>query len=262
MIGQLLFCIRNYDMVLFDKKDPSADADTDAEQNQQTPLFQAVALIFIAGLCLSYLLSAAIVAGRFIEYHIPLFLMELPSSMICGIACFLFLAVICGLALQKSISSDGSSKRVLSRSQKISYFFSLLTTLCFTAYCCAVLVHLFKTGQFLSECMFLIILYICVLAVHLKVGKSPLAHLFTSAAFALILIVTAFYAGTASAKIENKKAGFVNREAVLLVSAQRDNYILVGYDGRKTRSNGKIIILPKQNSVLENTIFLPLGSKR
>lgn len=253
-------------MAFFDKKDSSSDDRSDERsdeaQSQQTSIFLIAVLICISGICLSYLLSAAIIAGRHIEYRIPLFLMELPIGMVYGMACFLFLAVMCGLALQKSISSDSSSKRILSRSQKISYFFSLLTTLCFTAYCCAVLVYLFKTGHFLSECLYLIFLYICVLAVHLKVGKSSLAHLFTSAAFALILIVTAFYAGIASAKIENKKAGFINREAVLLVGAQEQNYILVGYDSRKNRSNGKIIILPRQNAIMENTIFLPLGTKR
>ena len=247
-------------MAFFDKRDSSAD-DRETAQSAQSSVFQLAALICVSGLCLAYLLSAAIVAGRFIEYRIPLFLMELPSGMVCGMACFLFLAVVCGLALQKSISTEDTPKRILSRSQKISYFFSLLTTLCFTAYCCAVLVHLVKTGHFLSECLYLIFLYICVLAVHMKVGKSSLAHLFTSAAFALILIVTAFYAGIASAKIENKKAGFINREPVLLVSAQEQNYILVGYDARKGRSSGKIIILPRQNALMENTIFLPLNAK-
>ena len=86
--------------------------------------------------------------------------------------------------------------------------------------------------------------------------------MFTSATFVLILIVTAFYSGIASAKIENKKLGFVNGEPFLLVGTQDQNYILVGYDVNKERSNGKIVILPRQSPVMERTVFSPLRTKR
>ena len=188
--------------------------------------------------------------------------MESSTCMILGMACLLFLAVLAGLALQRSLNADGSAKGVLSRSQKISYFFSLLTTLCFTAYCCAVLVYYFKTGHFLTECIYLIFLYVCVLGIHLKARKSSLAHMFTSAAFVLILIVTAFYSGIASAKIENRKLGYINGEPFMFVCQQQQNYILVGFDAKTNRSNGKIIILPLQNAILEQTPFLPIKAKR
>lgn len=249
-------------MPLFsDKKNNSAD---DSSANHPVPISssQLILLICIFGLCLSYLLSAAIISGRFIEYRIPLFLMELPAGMVFGLACSLFLAVLAGLTLQRSLTANGSSKSVLSKSQKISYFFSLLTTLCFTAYCCAVLVHYLKTGVFLSECIYLVFLYACVLGAHFKAKKSPLAHLFTSAAFVLILIVTAFYGGIASSKIENKKIGYVNGEPFLLVSAQKQNYILVGFDVITNKTNGKIVVLPNQNTVMEQTSFMPAKIKR
>ena len=250
-------------MALFsDKKNSSADNRFEAGQTIQLSFLQIVSLICIFGLCLSYLLSAAIMAGRFIEYRIPLFLMEPSNGMILGMACLLFLAVLAGLALQRSLNADGSPKSVLSRSQKISYFFSLLTTLCFTVYCCAVVVYFFKTEQFLSECWYLIFLYACVLGIHFKARKSSLAHMFTSAAFVLILIVTAFYSGIASAKIENRKMGFVNAEPFLLVSQQKQNYILVGFDAKTNKSNGKIIVVPLQNTLLEQTSFLPTYFKR
>ena len=247
-------------MALFsDRKNSSTD---ETEQTVQFSFVHIVSLICIFGFCLSYLLSAAIVAGRFIEYKVPLFLMDLPIGMVCGMACFFFLAVLAGLILQRSLNENGKAKSILSKSQKISYFFSLLTTLCFTVYGCAVLMHFFKTEQFLSESIYLLFLYVCVLVVHLKPGKTSLAHIFTSAAFVLILIVTAFYGGIASAKIENKKIAYINSESFSFVSAQPQNYILTGFDTVLNKSNGKVIILPRENTVLENTVFSPLKTKR
>lgn len=201
-------------------------------------------------------------AGRFIEYKVPLFLMEFPLGIICGMGCFLFLAVLAGLVLQKTLNTEESPKSILSRSQKISYFFSLLTTLGFTAYLCAVLVHALKTGQFLSECLYIVFLYACVLGVHFKARKSSLAHMFTTAAFILILVVTAFYGGIAAAKISRQNVTSINGEMFTLVSAQKNNYILVGFDARINRANGKIIILPKQSQMLEQTVFFPFGEQK
>ena len=176
--------------------------------------------------------------------------------------CFLFLAVLAGLVLQKTLNTEESPKSILSRSQKISYFFSLLTTLGFTAYLCAVLVHALKTGQFLSECLYIVFLYACVLGVHFKARKSSLAHMFTTAAFILILVVTAFYGGIAAAKISRQNVTSINGEMFTLVSAQKNNYILVGFDARINRANGKIIILPKQSQMLEQTVFFPFGEQK
>ena len=248
-------------MALFnDKKNTAADERT---ETSQIPLsFTYIAfLIFIFGVCLSCILSVAMTAGRFIEYKVPLFLMEFPLGIICGMGCFLFLAVLAGLVLQKTLNTEESPKSILSRSQKISYFFSLLTTLGFTAYLCAVLVHALKTGQFLSECLYIVFLYACVLGVHFKARKSSLAHMFTTAAFILILVVTAFYGG-AAAKISRQNVTSINGEMFTLVSAQKNNYILVGFDARINRANGKIIILPKQSQMLEQTVFFPFGEQK
>lgn len=249
-------------MALFnDKKNTAADERT---ETSQIPLsFTYIAfLIFIFGVCLSCILSVAMTAGRFIEYKVPLFLMEFPLGIICGMGCFLFLAVLAGLVLQKTLNTEESPKSILSRSQKISYFFSLLTTLGFTAYLCAVLVHALKTGQFLSECLYIVFLYACVLGVHFKARKSSLAHMFTTAAFILILVVTAFYGGIAAAKISRPNVTSINGEMFTLVSAQKNNYILVGFDARINRANGKIIILPKQSQMLEQTVFFPFGEQK
>lgn len=249
-------------MALFnDKKNTAADERT---ETSQIPLsFTYIAfLIFIFGVCLSCILSVAMTAGRFIEYKVPLFLMEFPLGIICGMGCFLFLAVLAGLVLQKTLNTEDSPKSILSRSQKISYFFSLLTTLGFTAYLCAVLVHALKTGQFLSECLYIVFLYVCVLGVHFKARKSSLAHMFTTAAFILILVVTAFYGGIAAAKISRQNVASINGEMFTLVSAQKNNYILVGFDARTNRANGKIIILPKQSQMLEQTVFFPFGEQK
>lgn len=249
-------------MALFnDKKNTAADERT---ETSQIPLsFTYIAfLIFIFGVCLSCILSVAMTAGRFIEYKVPLFLMEFPLGIICGMGCFLFLAVLAGLVLQKTLNTEESPKSILSRSQKISYFFSLLTTLGFTAYLCAVLVHALKTGQFLSECLYIVFLYACVLGVHFKARKSSLAHMFTTAAFILILVVTAFYGGIAAAKISRQNVTSINGEMFTLVSAQKNNYILVGFDARSNRANGKIIILPKQSRILEQTVFFPFSEQK
>ena len=247
-------------MALFsEKKNPATNNDQQEPEKKIAPLSitQIVLLILISGFCLAYLLSAAAVAGRFVEYRVPLFLMELPSIMFKGVLCLLFMAVLAGLSLQRSLNADGSPKSVLSRWQKISYFFSLLTTLCFTAYSCAILVYYSRTKIFLTESWYLVFLYVCVLMVHFKAGKSSLAHMFTSAAFVLILIVTAFYSGIASAKVEGKKIGFFNGEPFLLVSSQVDNYILAGFDMHKNKTNGKIIVIPHQNDILEHVTFAP-----
>lgn len=250
-------------MALFsDRRNSASEKASGTEPAVQLSFVHIISLICIFGFCLSYLLSAAIVAGRFIEYRVPLFLMDLPIGIVFGMACSLFLAVLAGLILQRSLSEDGTAKSILSKSQKISYFFSLLTTLCFTVYVCAALMHFLKTEQFLSECIYLLFLYVCVLLVHLKPGKTSLAHIFTSAAFVLILIVTAFYGGIASAKIENKKIAYINSETFAFVSAQAQNYILVGFDTNLNKSNGKVVVLPKDSSVLENTVFFPLKMKR
>ncbi len=247
-------------MALFsEKKNPAANDQPDPEKKIAPLSFtQIVLLIILSCFCLAYLLSAAAIAGRFVEYRVPLFLMELPSVMVKGVIYLLFMAVLAGLSLQRSLNADGSPKNVLSRWQKISYFFSLLTTLCFTAYSCAIMVYFFKTGTFLTESCYLALLYVCALMVHFKAQKSALAHMFTSAAFVLILIVTAFYSGIASAKIETKKVGFFNGEPFLLVCAQEKNYILSGFDMHKNKINGKIIILPHQNDILEHITFAPV----
>ena len=86
--------------------------------------------------------------------------------------------------------------------------------------------------------------------------------MFTTAAFILILVVTAFYGGIADAKISRQNVTSINGELFTLVSAQKNNYILVGFDARTGKANGKIIILPKQSQVLEQTVFFPLGEQK
>lgn len=240
------------------------DCDEEPQKETEQPFlsgFSAV-LIFSFGLCFSCLLSFALQAGRFIEYRIPLFLMQTPATLISIMACLFFLAVLSGLAIQRSLGFEDSRMRVLSRSQRISYFFSLLTTLGFTTYLCAVLVYYLKTGNFMPECLYLIVLFSGIIVVHLKARKGPLAHMFTTAAFIIILTVTAFYGGIASARIESKHLANVQGDLYALVSAQKSNYILAGFDPHSNRINGKLIVLPPQSPVLEQNAFFPLAPAR
>lgn len=233
-------------------------ADDRTERAPEKMPFAVVAFpVFVFGACLACVLSVAIKAGRFVEYKIPLFLMEFPTGVACGVACVLFLAVLAGMALQKTLGDENSAKGILSRSQKISYFFSLLATLAFTAYVCAVAVHAIKTGRFLTECLYVVFLYVCVLSIHFKAGKSSLAHMFTTAAFILILIVTAFYGGIASAKTAGQSLTTVGGETFALVSARQNDFVLAGFDPRANRPNGRIFILPKNAELLERTVFYP-----
>ena len=242
-------------MALFSDRKTADDRTERAVE--KTPFAVVAFLVFVFGACLACVLSVAIKAGRFVEYKIPLFLMEFPTGVACGIACVLFLAVLAGMALQKTLGGENSAKSILSRSQKISYFFSLLATLAFTAYVCAVAVHAIKTGRFLTECLYIVFLYVCVLSIHFKAGKSSLAHMFTTAAFILILIVTAFYGGIASAKTAGQSLTTVGGETFALVSARRNDFVLAGFDPRANRPNGRIFILPKNAELLERTVFYP-----
>ena len=224
---------------------------------EKTPFAVVAFLVFVFGTCLACVLSVAMKAGRFVEYKIPLFLMEFPTGVACGVGCVLFLAVLAGMALQKTLGGENSAKGILSRSQKISYFFSLLATLAFTAYISAVSVHAIKTGRFLTECLYVVFLYVCILCVHFKAGKSSLAHMFTTAAFVLILVVTAFYGGIASAKAAGQNLMTVGGETFALVSARRNDFVLAGFDTRVNRSNGRFFILPKNAELLERAVFYP-----
>ncbi len=242
-------------MALFSDRKTADDRTERAVE--KTPFAVVAFLVFVFGACLACVLSVAIKAGRFVEYKIPLFLMEFPTGVACGIACALFLAVLAGMALQKTLGGENSAKGILSRSQKISYFFSLLATLAFTAYICAVAVHAIKTGRFLTECLYIVFLYVCVLCVHFKAGKSSLAHMFTTASFILILIVTAFYGGIATAKTAGQNMTVVGGETFVLVSARQNDFVLAGFDPRANRPNGRIFILPKNAELLERTVFYP-----
>lgn len=242
-------------------KKRKSDFDEEPQKETEQPFlsgFSAI-LIFSFGVFFSCLLSFALQAGRFIEYRIPLFLMEMQTTLISVMACLFFLAVLSGLAIQRSLGFEDSRMKVLSRSQRISYFFSLLTTFGFTIYLCAVLVYYLKTGHFMSECLYLIVLFAGIIVVHLKARKGPLAHMFTSAAFIVILAVTAFYGGIASAKIESKHLTNIQGEMYALAAAQESNYILAGFDPHSNKINGKLIILPPQSPLLEQNIFFPLA---
>lgn len=250
-------------MVLFNDK-KNAFSDNREKEPPQVSFAARCLLIFAFGVCLSCLLSVAGTAGRFIEYRAPLFLMEFPKTLFSIACCLLFFALLSGLVLQKTVNadSDDNVKIVLSRSQKISYFFSLMATLGVTAYFCAVAVNALKTGNFLVESLYILFLYAGVLSVHFKAGKSSLAHMFTTAAFILTMIVTAFYGGIAAAKITDKHIAQIDGETFTLVASRRDDYILTGFDIRNAKSNGKLLILPKQSAVSERTVFQPVTEKR
>lgn len=250
-------------MALFnDRKNTLSD-----DKEKETPQISFAArclLIFAFGVCLSCLLAVAGTAGRFIECRVPLFLMEFPKTLFSVACCLLFFALLSGLVLQKTVNADSDDgvKAVLSRSQKISYFFSLMATLGVTAYFCAVAVNTLKTGDFLIESLYILFLYAGVLSVHFKAGKSSLAHMFTTAAFILTMIVTAFYGGIAAAKIADRHVAQIGGETFALVVSRQNDYVLAGFDIRSAKANVRILILPKQSAAFEQTVFLPVNEKR
>ncbi len=245
-------------MVLFPKSVPAHSKESD-DESAQKPFFPPLSVLGLFGICLSALLCFAFQSGRFVELRIPLFLMEIQAGLIFSAVCFLFLAALIAVMVQKSFITGNSGRTLIGRSRHVSYFFSILTTLAFAVYMCAVAVYSLKSGVFLRESLFIAVLYVCVLFPHFKAGKTPLAHTFTTAAFVVVLNITAFYGGLATAKIERKPAIALNGETFMLCATQRNAYILAGFDTMRQKSNGKIMLLPKNAPALANMVFTPVG---
>lgn len=244
-------------MVLFPKSAPVHSKESD-DESAPKPVFLPVSVLSLFGICLAALLCFAFQSGRFVELRVPLFLMEIQAGLIFSAVCFLCLAALIAVMVQKSFIT-GSGRTLIGRSRHVSYFFSILTTLAFAVYMCAVAVYSLKSGLFLRESLFIAVLYVCVLIPHFKAGKTPLAHTFTTAAFIVVLNITAFYGGLATAKIERKPAVALNGETFMLCATQKNAYILTGFDTYRQKSNGKIMLLPKNASALENMVFTPVG---
>lgn len=244
-------------MVLFPKSVPAHSKESD-DESAPKPVLPPLSVLCLFGVCLAALLCFAFQSGRFVELRIPLFLMEIQTGLIFSAVCFLCLAALIAVMVQKSFIT-GSGRTLIGRSRHVSYFFSILTTLAFAVYMCAVAVYSLKSGMFLRESLFIAVLYVCVLIPHFKAGKTPLAHTFTTAAFVVVLNITAFYGGLATAKIERKPAVALNGETFMLCATQKNAYILTGFDTYRQKSNGKIMLLPKNASALENMVFTPVG---
>lgn len=245
-------------MVLFPKSAPAHSKESD-DESAPKPVFLPVSILSLFGICLAALLCFAFQSGRFVELRVPLFLMEIQSGLIFSAVCFLFLAAMIAVMVQKAFITGNFERTLIGRSRLVSYFFSILTTLAFAVYMCAVAVYSLKSGMFLRESLFIAVLYVCVLIPHFKAGKTPLAHTFTTAAFIVVLNITAFYGGLATAKIERKPAIALNGETFLLCATQNNTYILSGFDPYRQKSNGKIMLLPKNAPALENMVFTPVG---
>ncbi len=244
-------------MVLFPKSAPAHSKGSD-DESAPKPVFLPISVLSLFGICLAALLCFAFQCGRFVELRVPLFLMEIQTGLIFSAVSFLCLAALIAVMVQKSFIT-GSGRTLIGRSRHVSYFFSILTTLAFAVYMCAVAVYSLKSGVFLYESLFIAVLYVCVLIPHFKAGKTPLAHTFTTAAFVVVLNITAFYGGLATAKIERKPAVALNGETFMLCATQKNAYILTGFDTYRQKSNGKIMLLPKNASALENMVFTPVG---
>lgn len=244
-------------MVLFPKSAPVHSKESD-DESAPKPVLPPLSVLCLFGVCLAALLCFAFQSGRFVELRIPLFLMEIQTGLIFSAVCFLCLAALIAVMVQKSFIT-GLGRTLIGRSRHVSYFFSILTTLAFAVYMCAVAVYSLKSGVFLYESLFIAVLYVCVLIPHFKAGKTPLAHTFTTAAFVVVLNITAFYGGLATAKIERKPAVALNGETFMLCATQKNAYILTGFDTYRQKSNGKIMLLPKNAPALENMVFTPVG---
>lgn len=233
-----------------------AVSDDEEEKNEtsagySTNLIVACALVYIV--CFTCLLTFSYQAGKFIEYRIPLFLMQTQVSVLLLNSSVLTLAVLSAFVLQLSLGLAHAATP-LGRSRRISYFFSVLATLAVGVYLGTLLIHTLRGGRFFLESIYILILYIAVFIPHFRAGKSPLSHSFVSAGFIVVLIVTAFYGGIATAKIEDKLITPVNGETYALAATQPDKIILSSYDARRNRFSGRLMVLtPDENARLTFT---------
>ena len=224
-----------------------------------TNLIAAGALVYIV--CFTCLLTFSYQAGKFIEYRIPLFLMQTQVSALLINSSVLTLAVLSAFVLQLSLGI-AHAVTPLGRSRRISYFFSVLATLAVGIYLGTLFIHTLRGGRFFFESIYILILYIAVFIPHVRAGKSPLAHSFVSAGFIVILIVTAFYGGIASAKIEDKLTTSVGGETYALAAAQSDKIILSSYDTRRNRFSGRLMILTPEENARLTFIHIPSATGR
>ena len=175
------------------------------------------------------------------EFRIPLFLTEPRPSLLIFNSAALAIAALSAFALQLSMGI-AQARTPLGRSRRLSYFFSILATLGVAVYLGILLMHLLRGGSFLFESLYVFILYTAVFIPHFKAGKSPLAHMFVTAGFIVTLIVTAFYCGIGTAKIEDKLVTQVGSETYALAAVRDGRMLLSGFDPRKNRFTGKLII--------------------
>ena len=235
-------------MAFFSGKTPLTDRERksfpDEERNETeqpfgTPVIAASALVYIV--CFTFLLSFTYQAGKFMEFRIPLFLTEPRPSLLIFNSAALAIAALSAFALQLSMGI-AQARTPLGRSRRLSYFFSILATLGVAVYLGILLMHLLRGGSFLFESLYVFILYTAVFIPHFKAGKSPLAHMFVTAGFIVTLIVTAFYCGIGTAKIEDKLVTQVGSETYALAAVRDGRMLLSGFDPRKNRFTGKLII--------------------
>lgn len=257
---------KDENMAFFSGKNGSGDKDKitfgDDEKNENetsfgTPAIVLSALIYI--LCFTFLLSFTYQAGKFMEYRVPLFLMEPRMSLLFFNSAALTIAALSAFVLQLSLGI-AQANTPLGRSRRLSYFFSILATLGVAVYLAILMMHLARGGDFLFESLYVIILYTLVFIPHFKAGKSPLAHMFVTAGFIVTLIVTAFYCGIGTAKIEDKLVTKINAETYALAAVQNNRMILAGYDPYAARFNGNLVINEIGN--LNKTPFVAVSSIR
>ena len=124
-------------MVLFPKSAPVHSKESD-DESAPKPVFLPVSVLSLFGICLAALLCFAFQSGRFVELRVPLFLMEIQSGLIFSAVCFLFLAAMIAVMVQKAFITGNFERTLIGRSRLVSYFFSILTTLAFAVYMCAV----------------------------------------------------------------------------------------------------------------------------
>lgn len=239
---------KDTDMALFSGKLPVTDRDkklfSDEEKNETEqsfgmPAIAVFALIYIV--CFTFLLSFAYQAGKFMEFRIPLFLTEARLSLLVFNSAALAIAALSAFALELSLGI-AHARTPLGRSRRLSYFFSTLATLGVAVYFGILMMHLLRGGSFLFESLYVFILFTAVFIPHFKAGKSPLAHMFVTAGFIVTLLVTAFYCGIGTAKIEDKLVTTVNAETYALAAVQNGRMILSGFDARTDRFTGKLLI--------------------
>lgn len=224
----------------------------------KTPLFSdlsfsAIVVVVLYVLSLSVLLSFFYKAGKYLEYALPFYLLEINLVNLIIIISTLGVAILSAVAIVK-LNSPNNKFSPQNRTQKITDFFAAIATLSIAFYFITIVSLLIKNNYFPLEALYLFMLYGLIVFFYFMQKKTHLAYNLVSSGFVIILLITAFYLGINLARVEDKLIVTIDDEAFSLVTSYNDNIILAGYSRASKRFNGKIKIV--NNNTYQDLIFI------